>query len=286
MITISQAAKELGVSVSTLRIWDKSGKLSPEKTASGHRRYDIGVLKPESFRAIQQEERKTMVYARVSGRIRKKIWSDKSKYWSSIAPGRTLIPVPGNAMTPGNLQGFVSGNRYISDVAYTPVYRMSPSEGLRRGNPFGFTGYQSDAVTGLWYAQARYYAPSLGRFGAEDTHWHPGNMIYGDADEIKGFGTRIPHVESIVQSGNLHAYVMGNPLRWIDPEGMEADEVDSGDLVIGVNWSAFLSPSYGARRLLRITNQTNARLASNIASRELAENVFNALPWIDGRKLL
>jgi len=71
MITISQAAKELGVSVSTLRRWDKSGKLSPEKTASGHRRYDIGVLKPESFRAIRQEERKTMAYARVSGQDQK-----------------------------------------------------------------------------------------------------------------------------------------------------------------------------------------------------------------------
>jgi len=71
MITISQAAKELGVSISTLRRWDKSGRLSPEKTASGHRRYDIGILKPESFRAIQQEERKTMAYARVSGQDQK-----------------------------------------------------------------------------------------------------------------------------------------------------------------------------------------------------------------------
>ena len=70
-ITISGASKELGVSVSTLRRWDKSGKLSPEKTASGHRRYDIAVLKPEPFRAISQEERKTMVYARVSGQDQK-----------------------------------------------------------------------------------------------------------------------------------------------------------------------------------------------------------------------
>ena len=71
MITISEAAKELGVSVSTLRRWDKSGKLSPEKTASGHRRYDMAVLKPESFRVSRQEERKTMVYARVSGQDQK-----------------------------------------------------------------------------------------------------------------------------------------------------------------------------------------------------------------------
>ena len=70
-VTISEASKELGVSVSTLRRWDKTGKLIPEKTASGHRRYNIAMLKPETFRAIKQEERKTIAYARVSGQDQK-----------------------------------------------------------------------------------------------------------------------------------------------------------------------------------------------------------------------
>jgi RHS repeat-associated protein len=35
-------------------------------------------------------------------------------------------------------------------------------------NPFGFTGYQMDDVTGLYCAQARYYAPGAGRFTGED----------------------------------------------------------------------------------------------------------------------
>ena len=70
-VTISVASKELGVSVSTLRRWDKSGKLTPEKTASGHRRYNVAKLKPESFRMIKQEERKTIAYARVSGQDQK-----------------------------------------------------------------------------------------------------------------------------------------------------------------------------------------------------------------------
>ncbi|MDB9318813.1 MULTISPECIES: MerR family transcriptional regulator, partial [Cyanophyceae] len=39
-LSISEAAKLKGVSVSTLRRWETEGKLIPERTASGHRRYD------------------------------------------------------------------------------------------------------------------------------------------------------------------------------------------------------------------------------------------------------
>ena len=50
LITIGEASNILGVSISTLRRWDKDGRLKPEKTASGHRRYDISKLKPDLFR--------------------------------------------------------------------------------------------------------------------------------------------------------------------------------------------------------------------------------------------
>jgi len=71
LVTIGEASKILGVSISTLRRWDKAGRLEPEKTASGHRRYDISKLKPELFREIQQESRKTVAYARVSSHDQK-----------------------------------------------------------------------------------------------------------------------------------------------------------------------------------------------------------------------
>ena len=71
LLTISEASKELGVSVSTLRRWDKAGTLAPEKTASGHRRYDISKLKPNAVRAAKKEDRKTIAYARVSGQDQK-----------------------------------------------------------------------------------------------------------------------------------------------------------------------------------------------------------------------
>jgi len=71
LITIGEASEVLGVSVSTLRRWDKEGRLSPERTASGHRRYDISKLKPELYRTFEHESRKTIAYARVSSHDQK-----------------------------------------------------------------------------------------------------------------------------------------------------------------------------------------------------------------------
>jgi putative resolvase len=49
LLAIGEAAKVLGVSITTLRRWEKEGKLLPEPTSSKHRRYDLAKLKPETF---------------------------------------------------------------------------------------------------------------------------------------------------------------------------------------------------------------------------------------------
>jgi predicted site-specific integrase-resolvase len=55
----------LGVSQITLRRWESSGRLVPNRTAAGHRRYDLSKITAgsPSFRA---DQRKTVAYARVS----------------------------------------------------------------------------------------------------------------------------------------------------------------------------------------------------------------------------
>ena len=68
---MGEASEILGVSISTLRRWDKEGRLKPEKTASGHRRYDIAKLKPELYGTAKLETRKTIAYARVSSHDQK-----------------------------------------------------------------------------------------------------------------------------------------------------------------------------------------------------------------------
>ena len=70
-VGISEAAKALGVSVSTLRRWEATGKLETAHTAGGHRRYDLARLKPDLFRAEDPESRRTVAYARVSSHDQK-----------------------------------------------------------------------------------------------------------------------------------------------------------------------------------------------------------------------
>jgi RHS repeat-associated protein len=68
--------------------------------------------------------------------------------------------------------------------------------------PHKFTGYERDAESGLDNAQARYYGSSLGRFTSPD----PYNA---------GADPGSP------QSWNMYAYVLNNPLRFIDPTGLD-----------------------------------------------------------------
>jgi len=62
---------------------------------------------------------------------------------------------------------------------------------------YGFAGERGDS-TGLQYLRARYYAPNVGRFITNDT-W------LGD--------------KSVPGSLNRYAYVLNNPIRYIDPSG-------------------------------------------------------------------
>ena len=71
LVSIGEAAKALGVSITTLRRWEASGRLAAEYTAGGHRRYDLAKLKPELFRAAADTQRRTVAYARVSSHDQK-----------------------------------------------------------------------------------------------------------------------------------------------------------------------------------------------------------------------
>jgi excisionase family DNA binding protein len=71
-ISIGDTAKELGVSVKTVRRWADSGKLRFERSPSGHRRFyltDIKRITPRDFN--QLEDRITINYARVSSNDQK-----------------------------------------------------------------------------------------------------------------------------------------------------------------------------------------------------------------------
>ena len=64
-VGIGQAAAELGVSRDTLRRWEAAGRITVERTPSGHRRYDLTQLRGLAP-APTASDRVTLAYVRVS----------------------------------------------------------------------------------------------------------------------------------------------------------------------------------------------------------------------------
>lgn len=72
LLSIKQAAQVLGVSITTLRRWEKEGTLSPdEKTNGGQRRYRLSSLDSRLKNKPPVESLKTIAYARVSSHDQK-----------------------------------------------------------------------------------------------------------------------------------------------------------------------------------------------------------------------
>lgn len=65
LVPIHIAARTLGVSTSTLRRWEAAGRIRPERTEGGQRRYDLATLRPGCAHGADVP-RKTVAYARVS----------------------------------------------------------------------------------------------------------------------------------------------------------------------------------------------------------------------------
>lgn len=71
LLSISEAAEELGVSITTLRRWEQQGRLvASERTKGGQRRYDLSTLRPEGVQKARSK-RKTVAYACVSSHDQK-----------------------------------------------------------------------------------------------------------------------------------------------------------------------------------------------------------------------
>jgi len=72
---------------------------------------------------------------------------------------------------------------------------------------YRYTGKESDGESGLYYYEARYYAPGLGRFLSVDP-------LYAKSKQAA----------DSVRSLSPYAYVRNNPIRSVDPTGMQEEE--------------------------------------------------------------
>ena len=66
-------------------------------------------------------------------------------------------------------------------------------------NPFRYRGYYFDSEIGLYYLNARYYDPEIGRFISPDS------IDYVESENINGL--------------NLYVYCINNPIIYVDPSG-------------------------------------------------------------------
>ena len=84
----------------------------------------------------------------------------------------------------------------------------SPYDKQGTRQPFGFTGYRHDEVSGIYFAQAREYQSKDGRFTAEDV--------------VKGNG-------GVPETLNHYSYCWNNPLSYIDNNGLYPEETEPDD---------------------------------------------------------
>jgi len=99
----------------------------------------------------------------------------------------------------------------------------------QNSNPFRFGAMYWDHETGNYYTPNRFFTPRTGRWTQPDPFfWGPGNI----------FG-------SPMQAANLFLFVMHNPIRFLDPLGLNAIVAgNSGYLGITGHISAFVQDEY------------------------------------------
>jgi RHS repeat-associated protein len=110
-----------------------------------------------------------------------------------------------------NAQGAVEGtcqNLPFGDALTCTPTALSTADDATEHH---FTSKEYDAESGNDYFLARYYGSSMGRFLSPD----PSGLYYADQGNPQSF--------------NLYAYVLNNPLKFIDPTGMILCDYGSND---------------------------------------------------------
>jgi RHS repeat-associated protein len=103
--------------------------------------------------------------------------------------------------------------KYRYDAWGNIIYQWDSGLGIANANPYRYRSYRFDSGTGLYYLNARYYDPSIGRFISADS------INYLDPSSGQGL--------------NLYAYCGNNPVMYSDPSGKFAISLTMLGLIIG-----------------------------------------------------
>ena len=136
--------------------------------------------------------------------------------------GNVITDQQGNAVIVILHNYFYDG--FGNEVSYYKGYNPINDEEATNTNPWRYAGEYFDFETGNYYLRARYFNTATGRFTQPDPFWDTTNMIFG-AVPITVSGRTAPNRHAILQSGNLFAFGMNNPVRFVDPTGLWGKDV-------------------------------------------------------------
>ena len=137
-----------------------------------------------------------------------------------------------------NLAVFFGGKRVaVNGVAFGQDRLGSNAQGKffpygeDRGTPIAndqvkFATYTRDSATGLDYADQRYYSNQFGRFMSPDPY-------------KSGTGSGDP---ANPQTWNRYAYVLGDPVNFKDPRGLDAESAEGEEGPTDSPWPGVLNP--------------------------------------------
>jgi RHS repeat-associated protein len=161
--------------------------------------------------------------------------------------------LPVASITPSASGSATVAAYYHHDVMGSTVAATEPGySGAGSGLSYTYAGYRYDSETGLYYVNARYYNPNLGRFL--------------QTDPIGLSGGR-----------NLYAYVGNDPINLFDPTGLSAAEQgNDGGSMLNNPWGGADDPIVQGMEQYSPTTQSMCADALRIAGKS-QQAVDNAM---------
>jgi predicted site-specific integrase-resolvase len=90
-MNITEFANKLGVIPDTVRKWERKGKITPDRTIGGHRRYTEKHLQDALRQKMMDKPKRKVIYCRVSGAGQKDDLRSQVEVMELFALGRGLI---------------------------------------------------------------------------------------------------------------------------------------------------------------------------------------------------
>jgi RHS repeat-associated protein len=158
--------------------------------------------------------------------------------------------------------------KYRYDAWGNIIYQWDSGLGIANANPYRYRSYRLDSGTGLYYLNARYYDPSIGRFISADS------INYLDPSSGQGL--------------NLYAYCGNNPVMYTDitgylPEWLENTLAIGGVvlLVAGIAVAAVFTGGLAGAALMAVAFSTGIGASSGF-SKAIEEDTSIAAGVLSG----